>query len=66
MLSLVVELQKQFLSQIVLQEEQQDRAKEEYDVGRSLFYQVIGRLEKTDMVFKHVDGVWMPMTARKS
>ena len=46
--------------------EWQDRAKEEYDVGRSLFYQVIGRLEKTDMVFKHQDGVWMPMTARKS
>jgi hypothetical protein len=46
--------------------EWQDRAKEEYDVGRSLFYQVMQRLEKTDMVFKHQEGVWMPMAARKS
>ena len=46
--------------------EWQDRAKEEYDVGRSLFYQVMQRLEKTDMVFKHQDGVWMPMAARKT
>ena len=46
--------------------EWQDKAKEEYDVGRSLFYQVMQRLEKTDMVFKHQDGVWMPMAARKT
>ena len=42
-----------------------DQAKEELGVGRTVFYELVKKLSDGDMVFKHEDGSWQRMAARK-
>ena len=42
-----------------------DQAKEELGVGRTVFYELVKKLSEGNLVFKHEDGSWQRMAARK-
>lgn len=41
-----------------------DQARDELGVSRSLYYELVQKLEQSDMVFKHKDGSWQRMAGK--